>query len=354
MAVKLSNNATSTLSAALTASATSLTVQANDAPLFPSPQTGEWFPATLVNTTGAMEIVWVTGRNGATMTIRRGQEGTTAKDFPAGSKIDLRLTVGALLDLPKPKISDVVDLEKSLADKLDTKGGMLSGRLIIPDVDVDKRPIAEKVGDGVGESNLAVRGNGDGPAAMTFHRPGAYAIFFGLDTDNQLKVGGWSAGKISYTLWHAGNFKPDTKFDVSGGTIYGDTRIEGSLSLKYDFYARALSVSEELHAGGGSATFSKDGNIWGSVWSNWGNPNAYAAIENRIESRAIEWANNRVWSMQYRLVSVDVIRQGNTQAPSGACVTGMNINGTGNVAGYYIRYLQVFDPVRGWVGFYNA
>jgi hypothetical protein len=31
-------------------------------------------------------------------------------------------------------------------------------------------------------------------AFMTFHRPGAYASYFGIDTDNQFAVGGWSAG----------------------------------------------------------------------------------------------------------------------------------------------------------------
>ncbi len=43
-------------------------------------------------------------------------------------------------------------------------------------------------------------------AMIAFHRPGQYAVYFGLDTDNVLKVGGWSAGAVSYTLLHSGNF----------------------------------------------------------------------------------------------------------------------------------------------------
>jgi hypothetical protein len=35
---------------------------------------------------------------------------------------------------------------------------------------------------------------GTNAAFMTFHRPGAYASYFGLDTDNYFAVGGWSAG----------------------------------------------------------------------------------------------------------------------------------------------------------------
>lgn len=44
-----------------------------------------------------------------------------------------------------------------------------------------------------------------GAALMTFHRPSAHAAFFGLDTDNNWKVGGWSMGAVAYRLWHEGN-----------------------------------------------------------------------------------------------------------------------------------------------------
>ncbi len=40
-------------------------------------------------------------------------------------------------------------------------------------------------------------------AFMAFHRPG-FAAYFGLDTDNQLKIGGWSMGVNAYPLWHKG------------------------------------------------------------------------------------------------------------------------------------------------------
>lgn len=48
----------------------------------------------------------------------------------------------------------------------------------------------------------SVIGNGTGAAMMAFHRPGAYAVYLGIDTDNQLKVGGWSYGANSYKIWH--------------------------------------------------------------------------------------------------------------------------------------------------------
>lgn len=42
--------------------------------------------------------------------------------------------------------------------------------------------------------------NASGAAFMTFHRPGAFAGYFGLDTDNVLKVGGWSFGAVAYPI----------------------------------------------------------------------------------------------------------------------------------------------------------
>lgn len=50
-----------------------------------------------------------------------------------------------------------------------------------------------------------VQGQGSGAAMMSFHRPGAYAVNFGLGTDNQLRTGGWSRGG-SYVILDSGNY----------------------------------------------------------------------------------------------------------------------------------------------------
>ena len=58
-----------------------------------------------------------------------------------------------------------------------------------------------------------VRGSG-GAAALGFHRPGVFGAFFGLDSDNAWKVGGWSYGANSYKLWHEGNDGPGSGLDA--------------------------------------------------------------------------------------------------------------------------------------------
>ncbi|MDB9510615.1 tail fiber domain-containing protein [Kamptonema animale CS-326] len=42
-------------------------------------------------------------------------------------------------------------------------------------------------------------------AYISFLRPQIFGFHFGMDTDNQLKIGGWSFGGASYVIWHEGN-----------------------------------------------------------------------------------------------------------------------------------------------------
>jgi hypothetical protein len=108
------NNARSTLVGTISNSATSLTVQSSAADLFPVadvgsgslPSTDDWFKATLQDVSGNVEIIYVRTRNSGSAVfsnILRGQEGTTAREFVAGSVIGLRVTasdIQASINIP--------------------------------------------------------------------------------------------------------------------------------------------------------------------------------------------------------------------------------------------------------------
>jgi hypothetical protein len=363
MAVKLSNNATSTLSAAISPSATQVTVQANDAALFPSLGNGDWFPATLVDANGAMEIVRVTVRNGATMTVQRAQEGTTAKAFSVGAKFDLRLTTAALLDMTVAGLTDFmrvvltqpnaetvrntlgVDAKLGFTpiqqggpkDSTDNKlyvgwGQDLSLKLKIDNTEfgsvwpIKARDNVDKAGDTI-TGSLAV--NGD------------------IITGSRLKVG---VGQIASTIEMHDADEGNRSVHNNQGSI-GFLNRDGSWAFRaYD----DGSVRATANVYAADARLQVDGNVVGSVWSNWGSSDAYNAILTRIEQRALDWANSRVSAFQYRLVSEGTFGVGDTVAPWGACVMGMNIAAGGTVQYYRYRYMQIYDPVRGWVGFFNA
>lgn len=142
MAVLFTNNAYSKLSANLTVSATSLAINAGDAEKFPSPAGGDWFPLTIVDAAGNMEVVKVTSRSGASMTIQRGQEGTSAKAFASGSGCDVRLTKGALAAF----IQTGGNAALSSLTLSTTQGAVFVGKASIA----------------IGDNDTGIRQNGDG------------------------------------------------------------------------------------------------------------------------------------------------------------------------------------------------
>jgi hypothetical protein len=56
-----------------------------------------------------------------------------------------------------------------------------------------------------GPLTIANNGNVNASCVITFHRIAQWACFFGIDTDNQLKVGGWSMGNVAHRIYHEGN-----------------------------------------------------------------------------------------------------------------------------------------------------
>lgn len=111
--------------------------------------------------------------------------------------------------------------------------------------------------------NFSVRGiasSATSPASMSFHRPNIYAINMGLDTDNNFKIGGWSAGAIMLTVTPAGNVtapgqitagaNPPTAGKVSSVAASGGVSLALSDNVNNSLYVR--------HASGGGAVIGTD------------------------------------------------------------------------------------------------
>ncbi len=95
------NNAYGSLAAELSAVATVATLATGNGDRFPAPTGGDFFLATLImiDANGAevaWEIVKCTSRATDSLTIERAQEGTTARIWPVGTRIELRTTAGTL------------------------------------------------------------------------------------------------------------------------------------------------------------------------------------------------------------------------------------------------------------------
>jgi len=92
------NNASSTLAAPISNSATSLTLASGAGAEFPNPSAGQQFALTLNDAaTGLLtEIVYCTARSGDTLTVVRAQEGTVAQNWLAGDLAASLITAGNL------------------------------------------------------------------------------------------------------------------------------------------------------------------------------------------------------------------------------------------------------------------
>lgn len=98
---RFANNALTTLGSAISPTATNITVASGTGSKFPNPGAGQYFTATLFSSPTGLpnEIVLVTARVGDTMTVIRGQEGTTAQSWSVGDTFSNFISAGFLNQL---------------------------------------------------------------------------------------------------------------------------------------------------------------------------------------------------------------------------------------------------------------
>lgn len=94
-----SNNASAALASSITTSSTTITVTTSAGSQFPAISGGNFFYATLTDSSNNLEIVKVTARVSDVLTVVRAQEGTTARAYAAADKIELRVTAAVMSGL---------------------------------------------------------------------------------------------------------------------------------------------------------------------------------------------------------------------------------------------------------------
>lgn len=104
MGLKITNNAYAILAAGVASSDLSITLTAGQGARFPTLGATDYFYATLIDTGNNLEIVKCTARVGDVLTVVRAQDGTTAKTYVVGDRIEIR-PVAALFDAKQNVIS---------------------------------------------------------------------------------------------------------------------------------------------------------------------------------------------------------------------------------------------------------
>ena len=287
MTVKFSNNATSTLAASITAAASTLAVVSADADKFPTLAVDEWYPLTIVDGAGNMEIVRATARAGAVITITRGQEGTTAKAFTAGARVDLRPTAQALArfaqigddgKLQASQIPDSVQKNLNAVNNFELNSWLTADspayidfHASFPLKDFDLRIFRNAgVNGGAEISNLGTGG--------IIHRvEGGSFSFLGGDvfTEKSLQI---NSGSLNIQALNS-TANAHTWYRHSDGAwraiTYADAADNFLIVTKrgtktYSFSEGNLVVPGTVAAANGAAYINTDGNVYGPRWNTWG------------------------------------------------------------------------------------
>lgn len=147
------------------------------------------------------------------------------------------------------------------------------------------------------------------------------------------------------------------KVNKTGDTLTGNLTLEKSYPLMqysngsnkwWTYYDTGDSAFKFSYNEAVRFQVNSDGHIWCA---------AFGSVHDRIEQRALAWANDRVSNLNSRWVSRgerwgwQIGGGGAYEAPGGAALTGIKFiaNTQGGIEMVYFRYFQLFDPVRGWI-----
>ena len=130
---KFTNNAVATLSASINSTATTITVASGQGALFPTLSTGDYFYATIIDSSNNIEIVKVTARSTDSLTVVRAQESTTGRSFVGGDSISLRVTAAGLNNFAGQDKNNTFSGANTFSSTLTISGAAtVSGSLSVP------------------------------------------------------------------------------------------------------------------------------------------------------------------------------------------------------------------------------
>lgn len=131
-----------------------------------------------------------------------------------------RTALGAAAAVHTHSISQITNLESTLnslsTNKFDKSGGTITGKS-----SVSTGSTTSQMNSSTGQAALEIKVANTQAAMIEFDRTNYFA-YFGLDTDNQLKIGGGNFGSTKHKIYHEGNILKGTSAPSSGVGTNGD------------------------------------------------------------------------------------------------------------------------------------
>ena len=248
MAILFANNAYSTLASGISDSATSITLTTGEGARFPTPTGGDYFLATLIDSSNNLEIVKCTTRSTDVLTVVRAQESTTARAYTTGDRIELRITAG-VLDAFIDAAGDTMTGDLNLGDNVDINFGAA------PDLKIYHDASHSYVTD-LGTGNLKLGGSqvdivGTSETMATFVDDGAVTLYH-----NDIAKVATTANGVTVTGTAIATTDTDTS---NSGTVDLDFAAKQNFVLTLDGNITSLTASNEQVGQSGFIAFIQDG-----------------------------------------------------------------------------------------------
>jgi hypothetical protein len=286
MGIKLSNNAFGTLAAGINSSATSITLTTGQGARFPSLSGGDYFYATLIDTSNNLEIVKCTARSTDVLTIVRAQESTTARAYNTGDRIEIRITAQTFLDaVAEIGPTQICDEANSSTGYFDLPSGTTAQRPASPGAGMIRHntttgyieyydaPTSQWVGIGAfqasGGSENTYTDGGTNYKSHAFTTSGTFTVAAGVKSVDVLIIGGGGGGGPRGGGGGAGGMQTQT-VTVTPGTYTVTIGAGGAQSTDSSSGGTAYSGSSSSglgytsSGGGAGGTFTANGQSGGS------------------------------------------------------------------------------------------
>ena len=243
MGIKLTNNAFGTLAAGINSSATSITLTTGQGARFPTLSAGDYFYATLIDTSNNLEIVKCTARSTDVLTVTRAQELTTARAYSTGDRIEIRITAATFEEASGIEDGEVTAAKLSataVTDKLgytpvNKTGDTMTGTLTLPALNVNSGTRTPN-GD---TFSAVVKGAGSGTRTMYFdsgtNLQGA-SVWWGANSTPHFAMDSNGLGGINWWV-HAGGSWVRRHVIDENGQHFSTTASNSTMVPAY--YARA-------------------------------------------------------------------------------------------------------------------
>lgn len=249
MGIKFANNASTNITNALTADATSVSVTPGTGNLFPSIVEGkDYFYATLAGNNG-LEIVKVTKRVLDTMTLERAQDGTSALVFNQGDLFELRIVAAAFEDTfsnVDTTLEDTIDyLNSSIADLNTSVDNKMSSYL----------PLSGGTMTGILDIAPAAGSREGGELHIIGPEGHPQRVVLDVNTGTNLRIFGYDKNGNTLSS-HILQYNPETgSFSIGGNNIItsaGGT-LFGSIRMGHPIFGSRTDGTGYLEVHGGSA-----------------------------------------------------------------------------------------------------